>query len=152
MSNRGNRKSFCWKNPAGFSYRYRWEKGKSYDALPAIDIMVTQNAIPSRKHLGGYLPYAFTEHGILMLANVIKNNRAIKVSVRIIEIFVRMREMLITYKDVIHKLEEIEKKYTDHDQKIMLIFEYLKQFEKAKEDQLEYTNRPRIGFKPLKGK
>jgi hypothetical protein len=117
-----------------------------------VDIMVTQNAIPSRKHLGGYLPYAFTEHGILMLANVIKSNRAIKVCVRIIEIFVRMREMLITYKDVIHKLEEIEKKYIDHDQKIMLIFEYLKQFEKAKEDPLEYTNRPRIGFKPLKGK
>lgn len=38
-----------------------------------VDILVSQNAIPSRKHLGGYLPYAFTEHGILMLANVIKS-------------------------------------------------------------------------------
>lgn len=112
-----------------------------------VDILVSQNAIPSRKHLGGYLPYAFTEHGILMLANVIKSERAIKMSIRIIEIFVRMREMLLAYKDILHKLEEIERKYTDHDQKIMLIFEYLKQLEASKQQELEQKNRKPIGFK-----
>ena len=112
-----------------------------------VDILVSQNAIPSRKHLGGYLPYAFTEHGILMLANVIKSERAIKMSIRIIEIFVRMREMLLAYKDILHKLEEIESKYTDHDQKIMLIFEYLKQLEASKQQELEQKNRKPIGFK-----
>lgn len=106
-----------------------------------VDILVSQNAIPSRKHLGGYLPYAFTEHGILMLANVIKSERAIKVSIRIIEIFVKLREMLLAYKDVLRKLEEIERKYTDHDQKIMLIFEYLKQLEQAKQTELEQGPR-----------
>jgi hypothetical protein len=112
-----------------------------------VDILVSQNAIPSRKQLGGSLPYAFTEHGILMLANVIKSERAINVSIRIIEIFVRMREMLFAYKDILHKLEEIERKYTDHDQKIMLIFEYLKQFEAFKQQDLEQKNRKPIGFK-----
>jgi len=106
-----------------------------------VDILVSQNAIPSRKHLGGYLPYVFTEHGILMLANVIKSERAIKVSIRIIEIFVKLREMLLAYKDVLRKLEEIERKYTDHDQKIMLIFEYLKQLEQAKQTDLEQGPR-----------
>jgi len=106
-----------------------------------VDILVSQNAIPSRKHLGGYLPYAFTEHGILMLANVIKSERAIKVSIRIIEIFVKLREMLLAYKDVLRKLEEIERKYTDHDQKIMLIFEYLKQLEQVKQTELEQGPR-----------
>lgn len=112
-----------------------------------VDVLVSQNAIPSRKQLGGSLPYAFTEHGILMLANVIKSERAIKVSIRIIEIFVRMREMLLAYKDILHKLEEVEKKYTDHDQKIMLIFEYLKQLEATKHQELEQKNRKPIGFK-----
>ena len=112
-----------------------------------VDILVSQNAIPSRKHLGGYLPYAFTEHGILMLANVIKSERAIKMSIRIIEIFVRMREMLLAYKDILHKLEEMESKYTDHDQKIMLIFEYLKQLEDTKHQELEQKTHKRIGFK-----
>ena len=115
-----------------------------------VDILVSQNAIPSRKHLGGYLPYAFTEHGILMLANVIKSERAIKVSIRIIEIFVRLREMLLSYKDVLRKLDEIESKYTDHDQKIMLIFEYLKQMEQARQEDPELKIRKRIGFKRSK--
>ena len=112
-----------------------------------VDIMVSQNAIPSRKQLGGFLPYAFTEHGILMLANVIKSERAIKMSIRIIEIFVRMREILLAYKDVLHKLEEIERKYNGHDQQILLIFEYLKQLESYKHQELEQKNRKRIGFK-----
>jgi hypothetical protein len=113
-----------------------------------VDILVSQNAIPSRKYLGGSLPLAFTEHGILMLANVIKNERAIKVSIRIIEVFVRMQEMLRTHHDILLKLEEIERKYKDHDQKIMLIFEYLKQFEDSKQQETLQKNRPRIGFKP----
>lgn len=112
-----------------------------------VDILVSQNAIPSRQHLGGSLPYAFTEHGILMLANVIKSERAIKMSIQIIEIFVRMREMLLTYKDILYKLEEIEKKSIDHDQQIMLIFEYLKQLEALKQQELEQKNRKPIGFK-----
>jgi hypothetical protein len=111
------------------------------------DSLVSQNAIPSKRHLGGHLPYAFTEHGVLMLANVLKSDRAIKVGIRIIEIFVRMREMLIAHKDILQKLEEIEIKYTDHDQKIMIIFEYLKQLEKAKKDELEFKLRRKIGFK-----
>ena len=76
-----------------------------------VNLMVSQNAIPSRQYLGGHLPYVFTEHGVLMLANVLKSERAIKMSIRIIEIFVRMREMLLTHKDILHKLEEFEKKF-----------------------------------------
>jgi len=112
-----------------------------------VDMLVSQNAIPSRQHLGGSLPYAFTEHGILMLANVTKSDRAIKMSIRIIEIFVRMREMLLTYKDLLHKLEEIERNSINHDQQIMLIFEYLKQLEMAKQEEQEQKNRKRIGLK-----
>jgi hypothetical protein len=112
-----------------------------------VNELVSQNAIPSRKHLGGSLPFAFTEHGILMLANVIKNENAIKISIRIIEIFVKMREMIFTYKDVLQKLEDIERLYSDHDQKIVLIFEYIKQIEDDKQQESEQKNRPRIGFK-----
>jgi hypothetical protein len=84
--------------------------------------MVSQNAIPSKKHLGGYLPYAFTEHGILMLANILRSERAIQVSIHIIEIFVKMREMILTHKDILLQLEKIEKKLTNHDEDIARIF------------------------------
>jgi hypothetical protein len=107
-----------------------------------VEDMVSQNAIPSKKHLGGTLPYAFTEHGVLMLANVLRSATAIQVSIRIIEIFVKFREMLSTHKDILLKLEQIEKKITGHDEDIQLIFEHLKRLLYPPQE-----SRRRIGFK-----
>ena len=107
-----------------------------------VNAMVSQNAIPSRKHLGGYLPYAFTEHGVLMLANVLRSERAIQVSIRIIEIFVKIREMLLTHKDILLQLEKMEKKLTGHDEDIALIFEYLKKLLNPPQ-----TPRNKVGFR-----
>jgi hypothetical protein len=92
------------------------------------DFMVSQNAIPSKQALGGSLPYAFTEHGILMLANILKSERAIQMSIRIIELFVKLREMLSLHKDVQLLIEQIEKKMVKQDQKIELLFTYLNKF------------------------
>jgi len=107
--------------------------------------MVSQNAIPSKQHLGGALPYVFTEHGVLQLANVLRSGRAVQMSINIIEVFVKMREMLLTHKDLLLQMEEIRKKVTGQDEKIELIFNYLKQFIKEQE-----TPRTPIGFKPKK--
>lgn len=107
-----------------------------------VDIMVSQNVIPSRQYLGGTRPYVFSEHGILMLANVIKSQMAIAMSIKIIEVFVKLREMLITQKDLLLKFEQIEKLVIQHDDDIQAIFQALKQLIKQK-------NEPRepIGFK-----
>ena len=75
-----------------------------------VENMVSQFAIPSKQHLGGYLPYAFTEHGVLMLANVLKSEQAIAMSIRIIEIFVKLRETILMNKGVLLKLEQLEHK------------------------------------------
>ncbi len=91
-----------------------------------VETMVSQNAIPSKQHLGGYLPYAFTEHGVLMLANVLRSDQAIQMSIRIIEIFVKMREMILTHKDILLKLEQIEKRVIQHDDEIQIIFDHIK--------------------------
>ncbi len=66
--------------------------------------MVSQYAIPSKQHLGGSLPYAFTEHGVLMLANVLRSGSAVQMSIRIIEVFIKMREMLMSQKDRPHMI------------------------------------------------
>ena len=107
-----------------------------------VETMVSKNAIPSKQHLGGYLPYVFTEHGVLMLANVLKSKRAIEVSLRLVEIFVKMREMLSAHKDILLKLEQIEKKVTAQDADIQMIFEALKQLLNESQEP-----RERIGFK-----
>ena len=93
------------------------------------------------------LPFAFTEHGVLMLSGVLNSNRAIKVNIQIMRIYTKIRYMLLTHKDILLKLEKIEQKLSGHDKKILLIFEYLKQFEQAKQEELEYKNRKRVGYK-----
>ncbi len=104
--------------------------------------MVSQNAIPSKQHLGGHLPIAFTEHGVLMLANVLRSERAIQVSIQIIEIFVKMREALSVHKDVLLQLEKLEGKVSSHGTDIQVIFEYLEHLiDPPKEPRVE------IGFR-----
>lgn len=107
-----------------------------------VDSMVSQNAIPSKKHLGGALPYAFTEHGVLMLANVLKSDQAIIMSIRIIEIFVKLRESLLTHKEILIKLEQLERRAVKQDGDIKLIFKYLKELLNPKTEPIR-----KIGFK-----
>ena len=93
------------------------------------------------------LPYAFTEHGVLMLSSVLNSDLAIKVNIQIMRVYTKIRNMLSTNKDLLLKFEQFETKLADHNDKIMLIFDYLKQFEEAKQQEQEQKERPRIGFK-----
>jgi hypothetical protein len=92
-------------------------------------------------------PLAFTEQGVAMLSSVLNSERAIMVNIAIIRVFTKMRELLSTHKEILQKLEQLEKKDIEQDDKIMLIFEYLKQLDKVKQEELEQKNRSRIGFK-----
>ena len=78
--------------------------------------------------------------------------RADKVNMLIIDTFVKLREILFIHKDVLHQPEKVQSKLGEHDNQIMVIFEYLKQFEQAKQQESEQKYRPRIGFKPSKEK
>ena len=91
------------------------------------------------------MPYAFTEHGVLMLANILRSERAIQMSIRIIELFVRMREMVFTHQDILHKLERIEEKVAAHDEGIGVLFDHIRQLLAPKEE--PEIPRLRIGYK-----
>ena len=88
------------------------------------------------------LPFAFTEHGAVMLASVLNSERAIVVNIQIVRVFTKMRELLLTHKDILLQLEKIEKKMTGHDEDIALIFQYLKQLLNPPQ-----PPRRKIGFK-----
>ena len=90
-----------------------------------------------------YLPYVFTEHGTVMLANVLNSDSAIKVSIRIVEIYIKMRENILTNKDLLLKMEQLEKRVDHQDEKMVLVFNYLKRFIEVQE-----KPRKRVGFKP----
>ena len=88
------------------------------------------------------LPFVFTEHGAVMLAGVLNSDRAIGVNIQIVRIFSQMREMLLTNKEILLKLEQLERTVTDHDENIQMIFKALKQL-------LNPPQQPRrkIGFR-----
>jgi hypothetical protein len=93
-------------------------------------------------------PFAFSDFGILMLSSVLNSERATQINILIIRVFTKMRELLITHKDILLKLEKLEQQYAEHDDKIILVFEYLKQLESSKHQELVKSKRRKIGFKP----
>ncbi|MBN1340573.1 MAG: ORF6N domain-containing protein [Bacteroidales bacterium] len=96
-----------------------------------------------------YKPFAFTEQGVAMLSSVLKSNPAIMVNIRIIRVFTKMRQLVETHKEILQKLEQLEKKDIEQDEKILLIFEYLKQLEEVKKEELKCKERKQIGFKRI---
>lgn len=80
--------------------------------------MVSQNAIPSRKHLGGSLPYAFTEQGVGALSAVITSDRAVDVSIQIMRAFVAMRHFIIVNAGLFQRIDTLELKQIETDKKL----------------------------------
>lgn len=72
-------------------------------------------------------PYAFTEHGVAMLSSVLHSRRAIEVNIAIMRAFVRLRQILATHKDLVRKLEQLERKLGEHDEKFQIVFEAIRQ-------------------------
>lgn len=73
------------------------------------------------------LPKAFTEHGALMLASVLNSEKAIETSIFVVRAFIRLREILLTHKELAQKLKELELKIEMHDEQIVAIFEAINQ-------------------------
>ena len=94
-----------------------------------------------------YMPMVFTEQGVAMLSSVLNSDRAIAVNIQIIRVFTKMREMLETHKDILQRIDQLQRKEIEQDEKIMLIFEYIKQLEKSKQQELDQKNRKQIGYK-----
>ncbi|MBK7083967.1 MAG: ORF6N domain-containing protein [Flavobacteriales bacterium] len=100
-----------------------------------------------------YPPFAFTDcafakpsakrgHGILMLANVLRSEQAVAVSILIIRVFNRMREVLLSHRDILQKLEQLEGRLTGHDEEIQAIFDHLTELISP----TELARKP-VGFK-----
>jgi putative hemolysin len=86
-------------------------------------------------------PYAFTEHGAIMLASVLNTPTAIQTSVLIVRAFVKLREMLASHRELAVKLSEMERKY---DNQFQVVFKVLKQL---MQHETTLKNRPKIGYK-----
>jgi hypothetical protein len=109
------------RNPARFPDDFMFELNAG-----EIELLVSQNVIPSKKHLGGALPFAFTEQGVASLSSVLQSEKAIAVNIQIMRAFVAMRRFLAANAQVFHRLDAVERKQieykADSDHKFEQIF------------------------------
>ncbi len=94
-----------------------------------------------------HLPYAFTEHGAVMLASVLNSDQAIQMNIQVVRIFTQIREIALTHKDVLLKVNQIEKKITEHDDELKMLFDAVKGLLAQPK-----KRRVKIGYKVTSGK
>jgi hypothetical protein len=121
--------------PEDFMFQLSEEEFKS---------LISQFAI-SNKSRGGRrrLPFAFTEHGVLMLSSVLNSQRAIQANIQIVRIFIRLKKLLSENTEIRLEIADIKKHLHNHDKNIEQIFSYFDQHDKQK-----LKSRKRIGFMP----
>jgi len=91
------------------------------------DSLRSQNVISKGRGGRRYAPYVFTEHGALMLSSVLNSETAAEVALVIVRTFVHLREMLSTHKELAAKLEELDRKFSSHDQAIAGLIDAIRQ-------------------------
>jgi len=105
------------------------------------ELVTNWHRFQSMKH-SATLPYAFTEHGVAMLASVLNSARAVKISISIIKAFVKLRRILSTHKELAHKLKELEQKVEKHDIQIRAVFDAIRKLMEPPQEKA----KPKIGF------
>ena len=123
--------------PSDFMFQLSWEETR------LVSDLRSQNVILKR---GGHLkfrPNAFTEHGAVMLAAILNSPVAVAASIQVVRAFVRLRQVLSSHEEFRGKLEAIEKRLEDHDEKFAAVFEAIRAL--MNEDD-EEVKRPQIGY------
>ena len=110
--------------PEDFMFRLTWDEVQS---LRSQFVTLEKIATSTKGGHFKYEPYAFTEQGVAMLSSVLNSKRAIQVNIAIMRVFVKLKQILSTHKDLVHKLEELERKTEKRDIEIQGIFEAIRQ-------------------------
>ena len=96
-------------------------------------------------------PFAFTEHGVTMLANVLKSRRAIKMSIAVVRAFISLKQMALQHKDLAERLEELRKELDErigeHDTQLAAIYDAIENLLDEKTEKKNWEERNRIGYR-----
>ncbi|HEY5408870.1 MAG TPA: ORF6N domain-containing protein [Ginsengibacter sp.] len=127
---------------------------QSYD-IQLVEDMRSQNVTSSQsKRRDRYTPYAFTEHGVTMLASILKSDRAIKMSIAVVRAFIELKKAALQYSGIIEQIQLLKEHLGEHDSQLNAIYTALENLMDDKVDkelkEKEWLNRKRIGFAPGK--
>ncbi len=97
------------------------------------------------------LPFAFTEHGVTMAANVLKSKKAIKMSIAVVRAFISLKQMALQHKDLAERLEELRKelheRIGEHDTQLAAIYDAIENLLDDKAEKKNWEERNRIGYR-----
>ena len=125
------------KFPEDFMFRLTREEAAG------LIINRSQNATSSAKHrVSKALPYAFTEHGAIQAANILRSEVAVQMSVQVVRAFVGLRQLVVNHKAMAKKLSELDARIGEHDEQLAAIVEALHRLAEP----VPVEKRRRIGF------
>jgi hypothetical protein len=108
----------------------------------------SQNVTASRKfRKKAALPYAFTEHGVSMLASVLRSEKAVQLSIAVVRAFIALKQYVIRQDGISQQLQEIRDRLGEHDVQLNSIYEAIENLLDEKVEQRNWEDRDRIGFK-----
>jgi hypothetical protein len=126
--------------PEDFMFRLTWAESKAWWSHIMAPRLRSQTVTLKRGQHIKFRPYAFTEHGILMLSSVLNSERADRVNIEIMRTFVRLRRLLISHQDLARRLDELEMNY---DTQFRVVFKAIRNLMAPRG-----TSRRQIGFQP----
>ena len=114
--------------PADFMFELTLEETRQIESLRSqIVTLEIQSETSLRGKHSKYAPFAFTEHGAVMLASVLNSPTAIEASLRVVRAFIRLRTILLEHKDLARRIEQLEQKFGENDKKFDAVFAALRQ-------------------------
>ena len=122
--------------PEDFMFRLSEEE---WSEMSSQNVMTSVGSRPKSA-----LPYAFTEHGVTMLANVLKSKKARQTSISIVRAFISLKQFALNYTEISKKLKETENKY---DQRFKDVYEAINYLLNKEKEETEQRERTKIGFK-----
>lgn len=127
--------------PEDFMFRLSIEEWKELSSSQ----IVMMETLP-RNRTSKYLPYAFTEHGVTMLASVLKSTTARKMNIAIVRAFIALRKFALQYNELLEQLNELRDKVGNHDAQLNQIYNAIENLLDHKEETKSWQEREKIGF------
>lgn len=136
------------RNLARFPEDFTFQLTKEEWAFLLEGEMRSQIVTASQKKRNvGLIPYAFTEHGVTMLASVLKSEKAIEMNIFIVRAFIALRQFALQYKGLADEIQEIRLTVDNHSEQLGKIYAAIETLLTEKETQKSWEERERIGFK-----
>ncbi len=111
------------------------------------ELITIGDKLPEGVKFSPVLPYAFTEHGVTMLASILKSKKAIQMNIAIVRAFIALKQFALNYKELADQIKELKDTTSNHNTQLNHIYDALENLLDEKVEQKKWQDRERIGFK-----